>query len=143
MVQKIQYESNYLDKSDEKFSNSNSFSSSFIDKKDKELNFPDFEKNKNPNFQSKKLNSLTSPVEKNLLDKKDFLKNSTLQNPSIIYLNISNRSRKLLEKSKIYNLSDLLKRSAIELRQIQGFGEKCLQEIKKALQEIGLELKND
>lgn len=128
MFQKVQYEYNYLNQNNEKLLNY----SSFVDKK--EFN--------NNNFQLKEIYNTNSEVEKKFFDKKELLTNSNFQNIPISYLNISNRSRKLLEKSNIYNLLDLLKISYIELQKIQGFGEKCIQEIKKALQEIGLELNN-
>ena len=133
MFQKVQYEYNYLNQNNENLLNS----SSFVDKK--EFNLTEF---KNNNFQSKEIYNINSQVEKKVFDKNSLLTNSNFQHIPISYLNISNRSRKLLEKSNIYNLLDLLKISSIELQKIQGFGEKCFQEIKKALEEIGLELNN-
>lgn len=73
--------------------------------------------------------------------RKELLTKSDLKSIPVASLNISNRSRKLLERAEILNLADLMTYSPKSLKQIQGFGEKCLEEVKLAIEEIGLELK--
>nr|YP_009185224.1 alpha subunit of RNA polymerase [Bracteacoccus giganteus]ALO63534.1 alpha subunit of RNA polymerase [Bracteacoccus giganteus] len=62
-----------------------------------------------------------------------------LKKIQISSLNISNRSCKLLEESRIYTLADLIKHPDRKLTSIKGFGKKCLQEVKQALEKIGLD----
>lgn len=75
--------------------------------------------------------------------KKELLMKKNKRNIQVANLNISNRSRRLLENAKIYNLTDLLEQSTIRLRKIKGFGEKSLKEVIIALKEIGLSLKSN
>lgn len=75
--------------------------------------------------------------------KKELLAKSDLKSIQVHNLNISNRSRKLLENALIFTLYDLIQFSPKNFKKIQGFGEKCLQEVQFAVEEIGLELKKD
>ena len=85
------------------------------------------------------LKNLSSPPEEDNKDNSFF--NSNLKNISIHDLNFSNRSFKLLQRSKIITLYDLMNCSEKTLKNIPGFGEKCLQEVKKVVNDLGFSLK--
>ena len=71
--------------------------------------------------------------------KQEMFNEKELKKIQVSSLSISNRSCKLLEESKIYTLADLIKNPDRKLTSIKGFGKKCLQEVKKALEKIGLD----
>nr|YP_009238370.1 alpha subunit of RNA polymerase [Bracteacoccus aerius]AMO01247.1 alpha subunit of RNA polymerase [Bracteacoccus aerius] len=71
--------------------------------------------------------------------KQEMLDEKELSKIRICTLNISNRSRKLLENAQIETLADLIKNPDRKLTTIKGFGKKCLQEVKEALEKIGLD----
>lgn len=53
----------------------------------------------------------------------------------------STRTANVLEKSNIKTVKDLLRFSEEELKNLEGMGEKCIKEIKKAIGNLGLTLK--
>lgn len=56
-------------------------------------------------------------------------------------LDISERTKNALLGGGIKTIGGLLKKSEKELRELEGFGEKALEEIKKEVKKIGIELK--
>lgn len=56
-------------------------------------------------------------------------------------LNLSSRVSRVLEENKIRNISGLVKKKEEDLANLEGMGEKGVQEIKKALGKLGFSLK--
>ncbi len=71
--------------------------------------------------------------------KQEMFNETELNKIRISSLSISNRSCILLEDSQIYTVADLIKNPHRKLTSIKGFGKKCLQEVKRALEKIGLD----
>lgn len=67
--------------------------------------------------------------------------NAELLSKPVEELNLSVRSRKCLEKLNIRTLSDLVKKTDAELLGCKNFGVTSLNEIRKALDGVGLELR--
>jgi len=61
---------------------------------------------------------------------------------SVEELRLSVRSRKCLQKLNLHTLGDLTRRTEAELLGCKNFGVTSLNEIKKALDKIGLLLRN-
>ena len=55
--------------------------------------------------------------------------------------NLSTRTLNVLEAGKIIKVKDIIKNSEEELRMLEGMGDKGIKEIKKAIGEFGLTLK--
>lgn len=91
---------------------------------------------KKPNFQNELRNRFSYEEQK-----ENSFFNSNLKNISIHDLNLSNRSFKLLQRSNITTLFDLINSSEKTLKNIPGFGEKCLQEVKSVVNNLGFSLK--
>ena len=56
---------------------------------------------------------------------------------------LSTRTLNVLEKSKIYNVGDIVKLTEAQLNDLDGMGAKGLKEIKKAIGDFGLNLKQE
>lgn len=70
--------------------------------------------------------------EENIDDKKTY---------KISDFKLSARATKALEENKIKTVSNLIKKSESDLMNIEGLGEKAVKEIKKALAQLGISLK--
>lgn len=57
--------------------------------------------------------------------------------------NLSTRTLNVLEKNKMKNIADIIKLTEAQLNGLEGMGDKGIKEIKKAIGEFGLNLKQD
>lgn len=85
-----------------------------------------------------KATAMEKKVEK---ETKTIKKEEKPEDKSITELNFSTRTFNALDRAKIRKITDLISHSEAELLELPGFGQTALEEVKKALKKLNLELK--
>jgi len=88
--------------------------------------------------------TVTTKEEEKEVQKEDKAKNDSPEKTEVATLkSLSTRTLNVLEKSKISNIGDIVKLTESQLKDLDGMGAKGLKEIKKAIGDFGLNLKQE